>query len=608
MRLYFDIEGNGFLDSVTHIWCICAIDLDSDREWSWGPDQIDEGLEFLGNADLLVAHYGHGYDFPALKKVKGWNPLKPERQDSVILAKLANSDLKRDDAELVKKGKLDKNLQGSDKLKAWGQRIGEHKAEYEGGFDAWNQEMQDYCAQDVRTGKALWWHLDVDNMDPRSIWVEHRAYEVTSLMTEAGWPFKEEVAGFLYSELVGQKAEIEQELVDKFGSWQEVDKVLIPKRDNKKLGYVTGVPVTKYKTITFNPGSRRHIEKKLREAGWEPTEFTPSGQAKLDEPILLEVAEDYPEAKLIVEYLLLQKRLGQIGDGDNGWLKLVKNGRIHATYHCMGTVTGRASHAKPNIAQVPKVKTGKDADGNKIILYGRAGVWGADCRDLFTVPEGWSLVGADFEGLELRCLASYMAAFDKGEYGKVVCDGDIHTVNQKAAGLPSRDNAKTFIYGWLYGAGDLKIGKIVGKGAAVGKRLKAKFLSGLPALAKLRKVVSTAAEKGWLKGLDGRRIPIRAKHAALNSLLQSCGAILCKTWLIDSYDALLAAGYRWGWDGDFVILGWIHDELQIAVREGLEDAIGDIVVKCAQEAGARYTFRCRLDSKAVPGKTWKDTH
>lgn len=520
--------------------------------------------------------------------------LNPEARqghlDTLVLARLRFPNIKVTDSDLVLKGKLDSKLHGKDSLEAWGQRVGIHKAKYEGGFDAWSQEMQDYCLQDCRSGVALWEYLKVDEMDPRSVWLEHGVAEVCDRMEQAGWPFNVKKAGVLYTVLATRKEELEKSLVATYGSWQEVDKIFTPKRDDKKRGYVKGVEVTKYKTVTFNPGSRQHIIKKLLEGGWVPEVFTPSGQAKLDEDTLEGL--DVPEAKDLVEYLMVQKRLGQLADGNNGWLKLVRNGHIHAGYNTMGTVTGRASHMKPNIGQVPA----NDSP------------YGPECRDLFEVIKGFRLLGADFEGLELRCLASYMARFDQGAYGEVVCDGDPHTVNQKAAGLPTRANAKTFIYGFLYGAGDAKIGKIVGLGAEAGGHLKRKFLRGLPALGYLKSTVGEAAKKGFLLGLDGRHIPVRSKHAALNSLLQSAGAVLCKTWLVDTYEALLTAGFTWGWDGDFVIVGWIHDELQIAVREGLEDTLGPLVVACAQQAANRYKFRCRLDSKYVVGNSWKETH
>jgi DNA polymerase I-like protein with 3'-5' exonuclease and polymerase domains len=608
VHLFFDCEADNLLDNVSRLWCLAACDLDTDQEWLWGPDELEEGLAFLASASLLVAHNGLRYDLPVLKKLKGFK-FDGEVHDTLVLARLSNSDIRNTDADLVASGKLDKKLHGSGSLKAWGQRIGIHKAEYEGGFGAYSDEMGSYCLQDCRTGKALWHHLDVPSMDPRSVWLEHRACQITFEMEQAGWCFDETKAAELYTELVEAKHVIETELVEQFGSWQEVDKVFVPKRDNKTLGYVKGQEVTKYKTVIFNPGSRRHIEKKLRELGWEPEEYTPSGQAKLDEDILLQIAKEYPEAKKIAEYMLLQKRLGQIADGDNGWLRVVKSdGRIHASYNTMGTVTGRCSHHNPNIAQVPKTQIGKNAEGQKVPLWGREGVWGADCRSLFGVPKGWKLVGADFEGLELRCLGAYMAHFDRGRYAEMVVDGDIHTLNQQAAGLPTRDNAKTFIYGFLYGAGPGKIGKIVGKGPEAGKKLQQKFLRGLPALAALRQAVATGAEKGWLKGLDGRHIPVRAKHAALNSLLQSAGAVLCKTWLVDAYDALLAAGYKWGYGGDFVIVGFIHDEINIACRAEIAEEVGRLITQCARDTGPKYDFKCRLDASYKIGDTWFDVH
>jgi len=589
VRLFFDIEANDLLEGVSQVWCICTVNLDTKEAKAFGPGQIDDGLDYLSGADLLVAHNGIRYDLPALHKVAGWRPMGVVR-DTMVLARLKNPNLAQTDDILVRTGRLPAKLAGRDSLEAWGYRIGEHKASYEGGFDQWSQEMQDYCLQDCITGAALYHHLKVDELDPRAVELEHRAAEICFEMEMAGWHFNEDKAAQLYTRLVQRRHELETALVEKFGQWEEVDKIFIPKRDNARLGYKAGVEVTKYKTVVFNPSSRRHIEKKLREAGWKPTEFTPNGSAKLDEEILETI--DLPEAQMLIEYLLVQKRLGQLADGDNGWLKLVKAGKMHGGYKTMGTVTGRASHVRPNIAQVPKNKS----------------PYGEECRDLFTVPKGWTLIGADFEGLELRCLAHYMATFDKGAYGEVVCDGDVHTVNQQAAGLPTRDNAKTFIYGFLYGAGDAKIGSIVGKSAAHGKHLRQKFLQGLPALGALRKHVGAAAERGWLKGLDGRQIPVRSPHAALNSLLQSAGAVLCKTWLINAYDTLIRKGLKWGYNGDFVIVGWIHDELQVAARNEVADEVAAVLVEAAQRAGDTYGFRCRLDSKAVKGQSWKETH
>jgi DNA polymerase I-like protein with 3'-5' exonuclease and polymerase domains len=296
---------------------------------------------------------------------------------------------------------------------------------------------------------------------------------------------------------------------------------------------------------------------------------------------------DMPEARLLQEYLLLNKRIGQLATGKQAWLKLEENGRLHGRVNHMGAVTSRCTHANPNLGQVPSV----------------GAAYGKECRSLFVAPKGYSLLGADASGLELRCLAHYMARYDDGNYANVVLDGDVHTTNQEAAGLPTRSNAKTFIYGFLYGAGDEKIGKIIGKGAKEGKRIKKKFLSQLPALKKLKDAVSQAADdRGYIKGLDGRHTPIRHSHAALNSLLQGCGAILCKTWYVFIADAIKKAGL------DATIVAFVHDEVQLVVKEGQEDETGRLIQQCMRDVEHHYGFRCRLDSEYKYGRNWSDTH
>lgn len=589
MKLAFDIEANGLLDTVTKVHCICAVDLETDEVFNFGPDQIEDGCRLLEKADFLVGHNIIGYDLPVLRKVADCWPMGTVI-DTLVTARLIYSNLKETDNKLVLAGKLDKDLYGSNSLKAWGQRIGIKKDEYEGGFDTFNEEMYRYCQQDVQVLKALWHYLKPQGYSEQAIKLENDIAEVCFEMEQNGWTFDSGKAADLYAKLVDRRDELASALIAKFGTWQEVDKVLVPKRDNKARGYKAGVPVTKYKTVEFNPNSRQHIEKKLREMGWKPEVFTDSGQAKLDEDTLSRIK--FPEAQMLVEHFTITKRLGQLADGDAGWMRVVgADGRIHGRYNTMGTVTGRASHYSPNVGQVPAC----------------GAPYGKECRELFSVPDGWSLVGADMSGLELRCLAHYLAHYDRGEYGEIVLNGDVHTANQHAAGLPTRNDAKTFIYAFLYGAGPGKIGKIVNGSAKHGQALIDKFMQGLPAIKALRRDVSSAAARGYLKGLDGRFIPVRSEHAALNSLLQGCGAILCKRWVVDSYRSL-SAKYKAGYDGDFVLVGWIHDEIQVACRSEIAEDVGQIITQCARDAGRDYGFKIRLDSEYKVGRSWADTH
>jgi DNA polymerase-1 len=594
--LVFDIEGNGLLDTVTKVHCIAAADTKTGERMSWGPNEIPQALETLYDADELIAHYGLSYDFPALAKLHNWHH-RPgcRRIDTVVVSRLLHPNLKQDDQ---KRYDFPPRLLGSHSLKAWGIRLGVFKGEYgtdekgkpiPGIWDEWTEKMQTYMEQDVEVNLKLLQHLRPWEYPRLPLDLEHRAAEVCAEIERNGWPFDIKAAQQLYCELVGKRDEIEKSLVAKFGSWQEVDRVVIPKRDNKRLGYKVGEPVTHMKTVTFNPGSRVHIEKKLREAGWEPKEFTEGGRAQLDEEILSRL--DIPEAKPIIDYLLVQKRLGQLGDGSNGWLQIVnRDGRIHGAYNPCGTLTGRAAHYNPNISQVPAVRA----------------PYGKECRSLFGAPDGWKLVGADMAGLELRTFAHYLSFYDEGEYIKVVTEGDVHTFNQQAAGLETRDQAKTFIYALLYGAGDEKIGLIAGGGSKRGRALKEKFFATLPAYDKLtRKIALTVEQNGCLKGLDGRKLHIRSKHSALNTLLQSAGAILCKQWMVSFDDQMQASGYT---GADYFIVGWIHDELQVAVREGLEKTVGAILVGCARRAGKPFGFKVPLDSSYTIGSNWAETH
>lgn len=587
--LIFDLEADGLLKEATKVHCIAILDADTGDVWSYGPDDIEKGLDELYNAYTIVAHNGTTYDIPLLRKLYGWNRRPGTRLiDTLVIARLLRPNVAEEDRRRIE---WPTKLIGSHSLRAWGMRLGEAKGDFEGPWDTWTQEMQSYCEQDVRVTFRLLNHLKPWEYPAVPLDLEHRVAEVCHLMWQEGWTFDQKKAQDLYVSLVKRQDELEKALVEKYGQWQELDKVLIPKRDNKKLGYKTGVPVEKYKTVVFNPGSRVHIEKKLREAGWEPAEFTESGRAKLDESILARV--DQPEAALLVQYLLIQKRLGQVGDGDSGWLKLVEtDGRIHGTINPCGTVTGRATHRGPNVSQVPAVRA----------------PYGKDCRACFTVPKGWKLVGADMAGLELRAFAHYLAIHDKGDYAKVVTEGDVHTHNQMLAGLATRDQAKVFIYALLYGASARKLGLITGRGEKDGVKLKQRFMSSLPSYKKLTDAVKQALGKGWIKGLDGRRLHVRSEHSALNTLLQACGAILCKQWLVSFYDQMCANGYTHGYNGDFVICGWIHDEIQVACRAGLEETVGALLVEQAKSAGEPFGFKVQLDSSYVVGSNWSETH
>jgi DNA polymerase-1 len=575
-NIILDLETDGLLDTVTKVHCL-VYKADDLITVATTEEQIAKALDVLLTGQV-IGHNVLGFDLEVLRRLYGFELPVAQVTDTLLLSRLIHADLRTEDSKVKR---LEPKFFGSHSLKAWGYRLENNKGTYgatDNAFEKLSQEMIDYCVQDVELTDILWKNLSLRLPSENSIRLEHNIAELCNIQERNGFAFNEEKASELYQKLAHRREELADQLKEVFGSW------LINEGLRRNELY------SKVKIIEFNPNSRQHIGKRLKELrGWKPSEFTPSGEAKVDETVLKKL--EYPEAKLMSEYLMLNKRIGQLAEGDQAWLKLVKNGRLHGRVNTMGASTSRCSHSNPNLAQVP----------NTHAPYGK------DCRSLFVANRGQKLLGVDVSGLELRCLSHYLSLYDNGAYGKKLLEEDIHTVNQEAAGLETRDQAKTFIYGFLYGAGDQKIGEIVGKGSKEGKKLKNKFLSQLPALKQLRKKVQKKAEDcGAIKGLDGRRVPVRSKHAALNTLLQSAGAIICKQWVVEMHSLLTHKGYKRG--EDYSQVAFVHDEVQLTVKENYAEEIGRLCVEAITLTGTKLGLRIPLSGEYSIGETWAETH
>ena len=594
MRLAFDIETNGLLDTMDTIHCIAAIDVDTGDKYSWRPEEIDEGIQFLADADCLIGHNIIKFDIPAIQLVYPEFRAK-DVFDTLVVSRLIWPDLADRDHARIKRGvTITGKLVGSHSLKAWGCRLGEYKDDYDGGWEQWSEEMHSYCEQDAVVTVDFLKLIEKKQYSTDAIKLEHEVAITMASVERFGFAFDSDAAEKLTAELTTLRASLEDQLQDTFKPWYAAGEVVTPKRSirykNRTKGDVTeGASYTKLKYNVFNASSRHHIANRLQTLfGWKPKEFTSSGQPKVDETTLSELTH-IPECKLLVQYLTVQKRLGQLAEGKQSWMDAAREtGRVHATYQTNGAVTGRMIHRSPNIAQVPATRA----------WYGK------ECRELFTVGEGKSLVGVDLSGLELRCLAHFMARFDDGEYGEVVLNGDIHTTNQEAAGLETRDQAKTFIYAFLYGAGAAKIGTIVGQGQTAGQRLKERFLAKTPALASLISAVQGAAKRGYLKGLDGRHVHVRSQHAALNTLLQSAGALISKQWIVE-FVALLE---KHGLNDQAHIVAHVHDEMQVEADDSVAEQVKTLAIEAAALAGKHFNLRIPIDADGTIGSSWADTH
>ena len=573
MRLLFDIETDGLYWDVSKIHCIVAIDVTSGTEYIFRPSEIAEGLALLSAADELIGHNILDYDLPVLKKLFPSFEFTGKVTDTLVLSRLIFSNVKDKDFERARKGALEAKMIGSHSLKAWGQRLRFAKGSFGEATDwaEFTEDMLSYCVNDVRLNLKLYEVLDGKKYSEAAIKLEHEFAQICSKQERDGFPFDEQKAASLYATLAQRKSDIENQLRETFEPT-----VIVLK--------------TKTKTIPFNPASRQQIADRLMKRGWVPTVFTESGEPKVDETVLSTL--DMEEAKIISEYLMLTKRLGQLSEGKNAWLKLSRNGRMHGRLNTNGAVTGRTTASNPNMQQVPSVRA----------------PFGKECRELFHAPEGWQLLGCDVSGLELRALAHMVARYDGGKYATVMLEGDIHTENQNLAGLKNRDQAKVMIYALNYGAGDLKLASILGSNKPKdGKNLRDTFMKRLPALKKLTDAVKEKAKsQGFISGLDGRIIHIAQPHAALNYLLQGAGAAICKKWVILFHELLRERGYE---DGvDYIQVAYIHDELQILVRPENANDIGLICVEAIRKAGEFFNLRLPLDGEFKVGNNWADTH
>jgi len=549
MKIILDIETNSTHDV---IWCCVTRDIETNEVKVW---KEASGLQkYLDQCDLIIMQNGIAFDAKVLQKVWKISVNLNLVYDTLVASRL-----------------LSPSLEGGHSLDAWGKRLGYAKFEFSDWDAGCTAQMITYCIQDTLVTQKLYEHLvsELNNQgfDKRSIELEHEVQKIICKQEENGFRFNEREAIYLLAQLKGKLSYIEAKLQSVF-----------PTKTTERYSEKTGKRL-KDSVEVFNPGSRQQIGERLIEKGWKPTVYTETGQPKVDETILKE--STIPEAKLIGEYLMLQKRISQI----DSWLEAVgKDGRVHGRVITNGAVTGRMTHMSPNMAQVPN-------SGSE---------YGEECRALWTVEKGYKLVGIDASGLELRMLAHYM---NDDAYTNEVVSGDIHTANQKAAGLETRNQAKTFIYAFLYGAGSSKIGKIVGGSAKEGEKLINSFLSNTPQLRALREKVSRIfSQKGSLPSLDGRRLLVRSEHSALNTLLQGAGAVVMKQALVLLDKKLKSA------EIDYKFVANVHDEWQIEVEEGRAEEVGKLGVEAIAEAGQVLSMRCPLSGEYKVGNNWKETH
>lgn len=613
-RIVFDIEANGLFDIPVEerlIWCIGLYDLDSEEYRVFRGDDLMEAVTLLHNARLIVAHNGVGYDIPWIKSMYGIDVSENGKVwDTFIVSSLIKGDM------------------FGHSLGDWGKRLGFPKMNYlqalkDAGaipedtpsrtgaeFKFYHPLMLEYVKQDVLvTAKLLKAEIKIAQKDGWGSYaefigglpfkLEHSAQRVLFEQEQRGWLFNSTKANHLLyrigqcMEAIDNKlntlipCEVSQHLTPisdpfvKSGGYKKSVKDWFVDGDV----YSVGGPFTRIQIKRINYGSDKQLKSALIRLGWRPIEFTDN--ANNPQPKLTETSLKIWGGKtgtMISKRMMYKHRRGLV----TGLLKNVRaDGRVGAGGKAQGAITGRVTHRV--VANIPRPSSPV----------------GKQIRSLFTSPEGKVLVGCDAAGLELRCLAHYV---NNEEITNEILEGDIHQKNADAVGV-DRNTVKTLTYGWLYGAGDGKLGataldSTIGQWTgsdAEGKIIRAKFLKSMNAET-LMKQVAKAAERGYVKGIDKRIIPIRSEHAALNTLLQSAGAIVMKLAYVKLASWLDADPKRG------LLLCFYHDEYTVECDPEQVDETGRVMAKCIVWAGKKLGFKVPLAGDPQTGKHWGAIH
>ena len=594
--MVFDIEADDFLESVTKVHCI-SISVDGEAPTCYAGDNVARAMKVLEYGDRLVGHNILGYDLPVLHKLYGWRNKSKEVMDTLVLSRMAWPDIINKDS---KDAFIPKKYWGRYSLRAFGHRLKMNKGSMD-SFDTYTDEMQEYCNTYVRITAELWTKIQKRGLSAEAAHLELKFSKLAHKMQWRGIYFNEVGAAELYVKMDDERNALLQEctsLVPPVVTEMKTPQYWVCQKTFTQYSRKADAPPAakkslvkgpmKTKTTYFNPLSRQQVGDFLISRGWEPEDTTPTGKPKVDEKTLLSIT-DIPEAQVLAKIYRLQKMIGMLAEGNEAWLKLSVNNRLHPKLNTIGAVSGRTSCVRPNLQQVPSARL----------------PYGAECRSLFGADYGYDLVSCDAKSLEVRCFAHYMAKYDSGEFADAVLLGDIHQVNADMMHC-DRQTAKNTFFALIYGAGAPKISTMLGIDATMAQEMIDQLFRKRPAMRHLIDGIKrTAQKRGHLVGLDGRRLHPRSVHSSVNLLIQAAGSCVSKRAALNLNAKINVDSWN---ERRVAIVGFIHDELLIECKEGYGDYVLERAIHSFKDTTGQFNLRCAMDGEGSIGKTWHEVH
>jgi len=626
--LLYDLETDNLLDKVTKVHCCVIADVKTGEIRAYHDDltitprygTLEEGYAYLGTADRTSGHNILEYDSEVLKKLGNPAPVITDRTrmvDTLVLSRLVYSDRKERDFALFKKERLSGKNVGQHSLGAWGERLGEPKGDFSKDFSTFTQAMLDYCIQDVTVNLKLYRVLTKQlphfkSRDGLATWqVEHLFAGQLFDQQQRGVRLDRKVGQALADELAIRKGELEDLIQEAFPPRKQMYAI------NKKTGKQTFRHCDQrngkydHKMVPFEPNSRAQLAARLQQKhSWVPRELTAKGNPVMQERVLVDLGDVYPEVKAVAEYYIVNARLSILRESKNSYFSLMdEHGLLHGRTLHIGAGTHRCSHSKPNVGNVTSTRKPYGKRMRSIFIPYRGDEPGIE-------PGEYEQAGYDADALELCMQAHYLAKWDGGAYGKVVKEGnkeegtDAHSLNAAVIStiVPcTRTHGKNTIYALNYGAADLKLGKMHGGGKQLGAQIRKALSEGTPGMKELNAWLAGLLDDGGnIISLDGRRIGIRHNHTALNTLLQGGGAVVMK-WVPVVLEQILP---RYGIvpGRDYYQTGHIHDECQGSLRKGLRDPFRAAVSQAFATVSEVLDLRVPVSGTADFGASWLDTH